>query len=116
MSEVNWRADPDLVRTPDEDDLQRIPVTEQWERVFEQIGLVLIGPSEGMWAKGGRAMFKGIVWQMRKKVAADPDGARNYVVDALRIISACLEVEPIELYPDLKQEPAPAPPAAAVAT
>ncbi len=101
-----WQDDPDLVRAGDEDDLQRIDVEIRWQHLFEMMESIF-APGDGGFAAGAqRAFMKGLMWQAKKKVAADPDGARAYVIESMHAIAACLEVEPVELYPDLKPKAA----------
>src|SRR5258708_37305655 len=93
-----------MIRQPDEDELQRVDVLPEWEQLFEVIGQMFIGSGGGMIAKAQRTVLKGLAWQARKRVAAEPEEARIFVRDALRMIAACLRLEPVELYPDLKPE------------
>lgn len=99
-----WRADPELIRQPDEDELQRVDILPEWEQLFTVIGQMFTGSGGGMVAKAQRTVLKGLAWQARKRVAAEPEEARIFVRDALRMIAACLKLEPLELYPDLKPE------------
>ncbi len=104
MSAESWRDDPDLIRQPDEDDLQHVIVEPNWAMLFDNVEAIFVEPSaRGLVAKGERAVLKGFLWQAKKKVAADPAGARAYVMDSLRMVCACLKVEPTELYLDREQ-------------
>jgi len=103
-----WRDDTDLIRQSDEEELQRVEVLPEWEQLFDLIGQMFIGSGGGMVAKAQRTVLKGLAWQARKRVAQEPEEARIFVRDALRMIAACLRLEPVELYPDLKPEPEPA--------
>ena len=97
-------VDAELVRQPDEDELQRVEVLPEWEQLFDVIGQMFIGTGGGMIAKAQRTVLKGLAWQARKRVAQEPEEARLFVRDALRMIAGCLKLEPLELYPDLKPE------------
>jgi len=100
----SWRSDPDLIRQPDEDDLQQIKVERRWALLFEHVEAIFVAPMErGIKAGAQRAALRGFLWQAKKKVAADPEAARSYVLDSLRLVCACLEVEPTELYLDREQ-------------
>ena len=107
-AERSWRDDPDLIRQPDEDDLQRIVVEPNWEMLFSNVETIFVDPNavrglRGAVAKTERAVLRGFLWQAKKKVAGDPAGARAYVVESLRMVCACLRVEPTELYLDREQ-------------
>lgn len=102
MTTTSWRDDPDLVRQKDEDELQRVVVSEEWEQLFDIIGSMFAGQSGGMVGKAQRVVLKGLAWQAKKRVAEAPDEARAFVRDSLQMIAACLRIEPIELYPDLR--------------
>ena len=102
MTDRRFAVDAELVRQPDEDELQRVPVLPEWEQLFEVIDQMFIGSGGGMVAKAQRIVLKGLSWQARKRVAQEPEEARIFVRDALRMIAACLKLEPVEMYPDLK--------------
>ena len=99
---TTWRDNPDLVRGDDVDELQHIEVETRWSNLFDMVEGIFVPGNTGVMAGAQRAMFKGFLWQAKKKVAVDPDGARAYVIESMHAIAACLEVEPAELYPDLK--------------
>jgi hypothetical protein len=102
-----WRDDPDLVRQADEEDLQRVELQPRWQRLFEMIEVMFVGEGLSWKDKTQRTVLRGFLWQSKKKVAVDPDGARAYVIDAMYGIAAALEIEPHELFKDLKpKEPA----------
>lgn len=98
-----FKVDDDLLRQADEDELQRVDVAPEWEQLFVVIDQMFIGSGGGWFAGIQRSALKGLAWQARKRVAAEPEEARVFVRDALRMIAACLKLEPLELYPDLKQ-------------
>lgn len=98
----NWRDDSDLVRQKDEDELQRVDVPPEWDQLFDIIGAMFIGQGGGMVGKAQRVVLKGLAWQARRRVSEAPDEARAFVRDSLQMIAACLRIEPVELYPDLK--------------
>jgi hypothetical protein len=101
----NWRDDPDFVRQADEDDLQTIQVESRWANLFAMVEQIFVPGGGGLVSGAQRALFKGFLWQAKKKVAVDPDGSRSYVIESMTSIAACLEIEPRELYPDLKPKP-----------
>jgi len=96
----NWHDDPDLVRQADEDDLQRIEVEARWSRLFDMVEIIFAPGGGGILGKVERGVFRGFLWQAKKKVAVDPAGARAYVIESIQNVTAALEVEPSELYPD----------------
>jgi len=99
----SWKDDPDLVRPNDDDELlQKLDLEERWSRLFANVEQIFVGDGGGFVKGTWRAMFKGFLWQAKKRVAIDPDGARHYVIESMQLIAACLEIEPRELYPDLK--------------
>lgn len=104
MSEArrSWRDDPDLVRDADEDLLQEVVVEPRWANLFAMVEQIFAPGGGGLVGGAQRALFKGFLWQAKKKVAIDPDGSRAYVIESMAAIAACLQVEPRELYPDLK--------------
>ena len=104
---TSWRDDPELVRQGDEDELQRVEVPDEWEQLFAMIGQMFVGSGGGMVGKAQRVVLKGLVWQARKRVSAEPDEAREFGLQSVRAIAACLRLEPVEMYPDWQ------PPAAA---
>ncbi len=98
----SWRNDPDLVRQKDEDELQRVVLSPEWEQLFEVISSMFIGQGGGMLGKAQRVVLKGLAWQARKRVAEEPDEARAFVRDSVQMIAASLRIEPLELFPDWK--------------
>lgn len=104
----SWRDDPELVRTADEDVYQEVVVEERWEQLFSVVEAMFVGEGMSLKDRAMRATMRGMLFQAKRKVAADPDNARLYVVDAMRTIAACLRVEPLELFPDLKLAEQPA--------
>src|SRR5438270_10478512 len=105
---MTQNIDPELLRQDDDDELQHLELESRWARLFETVESVMVGDAGGGFVKGTwRVMFKGFLWQAKKRVAAEPDGTRRYVVESMQVIAACLEIEPLELFPDLKpKEPA----------
>jgi hypothetical protein len=102
----SWKDDPELVRQNDDDELlQKIELEDRWSRLFTAVEQIFVGDGGGFVRGTWRAMFKGFLWQAKKRVAIDPDGSRSYVIESMQLIAACLEIEPRELYPDLKPKP-----------
>jgi len=99
-----WRKDPDFVRQDDDEDdlVQQLELEETWTQLFSAVEQVFVGEGGGFIKGTWRAMFKGFVWQAKKRVAVDPEGSRAYVLESMQLISACLRIEPRELFPDLK--------------
>jgi hypothetical protein len=102
----SWREDPDLIRQGDEDDVQQIQLPEEFEQLFVIVERMMFSEGGGWGAKAQRTVLRGFVWGVKKRVAAEPEGARAFIVEALQMIAAALRVEPLELYPDLAKEPA----------
>lgn len=106
----SWKDDPELVRQGDDDDLlQTLTLDERWQQLFSAVEQIFVGDGGGFVKGTWRAMFKGFLWQAKKRVAVEPEGSRNYVIESMQLISACLKIEPRELFPDLKpkdKEPA----------
>lgn len=98
----DWRKDPELVRADDQDELQRLELDERWAQLFAAVEQIFVGDGGGFVKGSFRAMFRGFLWQAKKRAAADPDGSRDFVIESMQVIAACLRVEPRELYPDLK--------------
>jgi hypothetical protein len=98
--ELDWRQDRDLVRD-DSEALEKpaMLTDERWLRIFE----VLIPAVLGRTGKGiiGQAI-KLMTHQARKFVARDPEAARQTILETIRMTSAALELEPTEIFPDLK--------------
>ncbi len=42
-----FAVDADMIRQPDEDELQRVDVLPEWEQLFEVIGQMFIGTGGG---------------------------------------------------------------------
>jgi hypothetical protein len=100
---INWKDDPELVRQNDDEDLlQTIQVDSRWTQLFTAVEQIFVGDGGGFVKGTWRAMFKGFIWQAKKRVAVDPDASRAYVIESMTLIAACLQIEPRELYPDLK--------------
>lgn len=102
-----FQVDEELLRKPDEDELQRVDVSPEWEDMFTIINQLFIGTGGGWLAGVQRTALKGLAWQARKRVAAEPAEAREFVRQALQAIAACLRIEPVELFPDLETPAAP---------
>jgi hypothetical protein len=106
---VSWRDDPGLVRTASDDDLyQTVELDEQFTALFASVEPIFLPTGGGLMDKGYRAMFRGFMWQAKKKAAAEPAEVREWIVQAIRVVTAALRVEPRELYPDLKPAKDPA--------
>lgn len=99
----DWRKDADLVRQDgDEEFTQKIDLEPRWADLFGDIERIFVGQGGGFVTGTWRVMFRGFLWQAKKRVAVDPDGARDYVTQSMQLICARLQIEPRELYPDLK--------------
>ena len=106
---TDWRADRDLVRGDDEDDaIASIELRPDLERLFAMVEVMFTGDDQKKgWGAGlQRAAIKGMLWQAKRRAEADPDGVRAYIVESMYAICGALTIEPVELFPDLKKEPA----------
>jgi hypothetical protein len=104
VARESWRDDPDLIRQKDEEDLQQVVVDADWAMLFNNVEGIFVEPTaRGLVAKGERAVLRGFMFQAKKKVSKDPTGARDYVLQSLRMVCACLKIEPTELYLDREQ-------------
>lgn len=102
---MRWQDDPDLVRQPDEDVLATVEVEAHWQKLFDMVELIFVPDGGGMVRKAERAALRGMLWQAKKRVAQDPVGARQYLTDSLCMVVAAMEIEPLDVYPNLKRAP-----------
>lgn len=90
---MSWRDDPDLVRQDGSGGEVAVAVDDRWARVFALVDQVMAGQSGVMVMAA-----KGAVTMARRRAAEDPEGTRQTVIQALRVVAAALEIEPGELY------------------
>lgn len=102
---MRWQDDPDLVRQADEDVLATVEVEAHWQKLFDMVELIFVPDGGGMVRKAERAALRGMLWQAKKRVAQDPVGARQYLTDSLCMVVAAMEIEPLDVYPNLKRAP-----------
>jgi hypothetical protein len=100
---MSWRDAPGLVRR--DGAAEATPLADaRWERLMTWLQ---------QWStKWGGGIFGGVVrmglQQARRRAQEDPEGSRNQVIEAVRLVVTALEIEPQEVYaPD---EPSATPP------
>jgi hypothetical protein len=90
-----WREDSGMVRS----EARKKPSTgdPRWDALFDNLEPWAARWGSGMFSLG--SMMRAGLGEGRRRVAADPEGSRAEVLDAIRLVVACLQLEPAEVYP-----------------
>ena len=79
----------------------------RWDRLFDSLAPITARWGTGMLSLG--AMMRAGLGEARHKVQQDPEGSRREVLEAVRLVVACLQLEPAEVYPPPERAPAAGP-------
>jgi hypothetical protein len=101
---VSWRDAPGLVRR--DGAAEPAPLSDpRWDRLMTWLH---------QWSnKWGGGIFGGVIrmglQQASRRAREDPEGSRNQVIEAVRLVVTALEIEPEEVFAPPNEPPSAAP-------
>jgi hypothetical protein len=93
-----WR-ESDLIRDPEDPSTVDVQLPPEWVPLFDQLEGLVREMAKSFPIPGVRMIIRPLVDQARAAVARDPSQARTMLISGARMVTACLKIEPWELFP-----------------